>query len=81
MKCHNGAISGVQVMGKLLVTACFDRLVRCFDLEVSDQLIVVVVKYFQRLELLQVYGGHTDMIFSLVANNGIVKMRLYTVVI
>ena len=31
---HSGAVSGLQIMGKVLITACFDQLVRCFDIEV-----------------------------------------------
>ena len=37
--CHKGAISGMEIMGKVLVTVCFDKLVRCFDLEVDTDVL------------------------------------------
>lgn len=58
LTCHSGAVSAIEIMGKVLITACFDKMIRCFDLE--------------RLQLLQVYGGHTDMIFSLATHNGVI---------
>ncbi len=33
--CHGDTVSGLAIVGKVLVTACFDKLVRCFDMEVS----------------------------------------------
>ena len=33
LTCHENAVSGLHVMGKLLITASFDRFIRCFDLE------------------------------------------------
>ena len=36
LTCHENAVSGLHVMGKLLITASFDRFIRCFDLEVND---------------------------------------------
>ena len=33
--------------------------------------------FFQRFELLQVYAGHSDMIFSLATSNGIVRGWIY----
>ena len=32
---HLGAVSALDVVGKVLFTACFDKLVRCFDMEVG----------------------------------------------
>ena len=56
--CHSGAVSGIQVLGKLLVTACFDKYIRCFDLE--------------KMELVQVYGGNSDMVFTVCMSKNVV---------
>eukprot|EP00731_Ephydatia_muelleri_P015736 Em0009g160a len=58
--CHSGAVSGIQVLGKVLITACFDKYIRCFDLE--------------KMELVQVYGGNTDMVFTVCVS----KKMVYT---
>jgi len=30
------SVSGLQVVGSVLVTSCLDKLIRCYDLVVSD---------------------------------------------
>ncbi len=79
LRIHNGAVTALEIMGKVLVTSCFDKMIRCFDLEVKLPLInhhnyygFNYVLYIQRLELLQVYSEHDDMIFSLATKNGAV---------
>ncbi|XP_046860013.1 zinc finger protein 106-like [Xenia sp. Carnegie-2017] len=45
------SVSGLQALGGVLVTSSLDKIVRCYDIETG--------------ELLQLYGGNTNMIFSL----------------
>lgn len=33
---HTMSVSGLQVVGSVLVTSCLDKLIRCYDLVVSD---------------------------------------------
>ena len=33
---HTMSVSGLQVVGSVLVTSCLDKLIRCYDLMVSD---------------------------------------------
>ncbi|KXJ10297.1 zinc finger protein 106, partial [Exaiptasia diaphana] len=54
------SVSGLQVVGRVLVSSCLDKLIRCYDL--------------MSAELLQAYGGQSDMIFSVHVSNG----RIYS---
>lgn len=40
-KGHSHAVTVVAVLGKVMVTACLDKLVRVYDLQVSDRLPVL----------------------------------------
>ncbi|PKU36374.1 zinc finger protein hypothetical protein [Limosa lapponica baueri] len=50
-KGHNHAVTVVNILGKVMVTACLDKFVRVYELQSHDRL--------------QVYGGHTDMIMCM----------------
>ncbi|OXB72503.1 UNVERIFIED_CONTAM: hypothetical protein H355_002774 [Colinus virginianus] len=50
-KGHNHAVTVVNILGKVMVTACLDKFVRVYELQSHDRL--------------QVYGGHSDMIMCM----------------
>ena len=43
MAGHGGAVSGMSLSGKLLITACFDHFIRCYDTEVYSQYVYIIM--------------------------------------
>uniref|UniRef100_A0A8C9LG19 ZN106 protein n=1 Tax=Pavo cristatus TaxID=9049 RepID=A0A8C9LG19_PAVCR len=57
-KGHNHAVTVVNILGKVMVTACLDKFVRVYELQSHDRL--------------QVYGGHSDMIMCMTIHKSMV---------
>ncbi|NWY43676.1 ZN106 protein, partial [Sylvia atricapilla] len=62
-KGHNHAVTVVNILGKVMVTACLDKFVRVYELQSHDRL--------------QVYGGHTDMIMCMTIHKSMIYTGCY----
>ncbi|KFW04908.1 Zinc finger protein 106 [Eurypyga helias] len=62
-KGHNHAVTVVNILGKVMVTACLDKFVRVYELQSNDRL--------------QVYGGHTDMIMCMTIHKSMIYTGCY----
>ncbi|NXX19599.1 ZN106 protein, partial [Podargus strigoides] len=62
-KGHNHAVTVVNILGKVMVTACLDRFVRVYELQSHNRL--------------QVYGGHTDMIMCMTIHKSMIYTGCY----
>ncbi|CAB1449619.1 unnamed protein product [Pleuronectes platessa] len=62
-KGHSHAVTVVSILGKVMVTACLDKLVRVYDLQSHDQL--------------QVYGGHKDMVMCMTIHKNLIYTGCY----
>ncbi|PWA29723.1 hypothetical protein CCH79_00007850 [Gambusia affinis] len=58
---HSHAVTVVTVLGKVMVTACLDKVVRVYDLQ--DQL--------------QVYGGYSDMVLCMAIHKNMIYTGCY----
>lgn len=80
-KGHSHAVTVVTVLGKVMVTACMDKLVRVYDLQVGIKRHTVCVcahalttcSVSQSHEQLQVYGGHKDMVMCMAVQRSMVR--------
>ncbi|NXH40767.1 ZN106 protein, partial [Dicaeum eximium] len=62
-KGHNHAVTVVNILGKVMVTACLDKFVRVYELQSHDRL--------------QVYGGHSDMIMCMTIHKSMIYTGCY----
>ncbi|KAG8505301.1 Zinc finger protein 106, partial [Galemys pyrenaicus] len=62
-KGHNHAVTVVNILGKVMVTACLDKFVRVYELQSHDRL--------------QVYGGHKDMIMCMTIHKSMIYTGCY----
>ncbi|ETE66887.1 Zinc finger protein, partial [Ophiophagus hannah] len=62
-KGHNHAVTVVNILGKVMVTACLDKCVRVYELQSHDRL--------------QVYGGHSDMIMCMTIHKSMIYTGCY----
>lgn len=86
-KGHSHAVTVVTVLGKVMVTACLDKLVRVYDLQVSlvktspldgtpvlnHSLCQQPLFSSQSHDQLQVYGGHKDMVMCMAVHKNMVR--------
>ena len=42
------SVSGLQIVGSVLVTSCLDKMIRCYDLAVGDFIITLLYIYLIR---------------------------------
>ena len=74
----------MSLSGKLLITACFDHFIRCYDTEVYSQYVYIIMcilrmyDYYssQTLTLLQMYGKVPDLPFTLCSANEAVSITI-----
>ncbi|KAG9336796.1 hypothetical protein JZ751_003144 [Albula glossodonta] len=62
-KGHSHAVTVVAILGKVMVTACLDKLVRVYELQSHDRL--------------QVYGGHKDMVMCMAIHKSMIYTGCY----
>lgn len=48
-KGHSHAVTVVSILGKVMVTACLDKLVRVYDLQVCILIYLCNVRHFHRM--------------------------------
>ena len=52
---HGGAVSGMSLSGKLLITACFDHFIRCYDTEVYSQYIIMCIHIYYYVQCMYIF--------------------------
>ncbi|KAG7263657.1 hypothetical protein CRUP_037989, partial [Coryphaenoides rupestris] len=62
-KGHSHSVTSIIILGKVMVTACLDKLVRVYELQSHDRL--------------QVYGGHADMVMCMAIHKSVIYTGCY----